>query len=103
MCSSDLMGTWVEFSDADNPGVRRTARLIFVSPRKTRYLFAADRAGKDIIQCTRAEMGRRLRLGEVVKLDKPPEENLSERILGGLMRRLRAPDSPAAVARQLLH
>jgi hypothetical protein len=85
------MGTWVEFSDADNPHKRRPARLIFVSPRKTRYLFAVDRAGKEIIQCTRAEIGRRLRIGEVVRLDKPPEESLFDRIMSSLLSKLRVP------------
>lgn len=84
------MGTWVEFREPGEKEVRRAARLIFVSPRKTRYLFAADRAGKDIIQCTRAEIGRRFRIGEAVKLDGPPEESLFDRIMNGLLGKLRA-------------
>ncbi|MCC6533451.1 MAG: DUF1631 domain-containing protein [Burkholderiales bacterium] len=83
------MGQWIEFHDPGNEGSRRTGRLIFISPRKTRYLFATDRAGKEIIQCTRAEMGRRLRLGEAVRLDEPPEESLFDRIMNGLLCKLR--------------
>jgi len=92
------VGTWVEFTDPDDPSSRRAARLIFVSPRKTRYLFAVDRAGKEIIQCTRAEIGRRLRIGEVVKLDQPPEESLFDRIMGRLLGKLRTPARTALFA-----
>ena len=85
------MGAWVEFREPDDPSVRRPARLIFVSPRKSRYLFAVGRAGKEIIQCTRAEIGRRLRIGEAVRLDRPPEESLFDRIMGSLLGKLRGP------------
>jgi hypothetical protein len=91
-------GSWVEFSDPASPTVRRTARLIFVSPRGSRYLFATDRAGKETIQCTRAEVARRLRLGEVVRLDKPPEESLFDRIIGGLLGKLRGGGRQALLA-----
>lgn len=85
------MGAWVEFREPDDPSVRRPARLIFVSPHKSRYLFAVGRAGKEIIQCSRAEIGRRLRIGEAVKLDRPPEESLFDRIMGTLLGKLRGP------------
>ena len=85
------MGTWVEFREPDDPTVRRPARLIFVSPHKSRYLFAVGPAGKEIIQCSRAEIGRRLRIGEAVRLDKPPEESLFDRIMGALLGKLRGP------------
>jgi hypothetical protein len=92
------MGTWVEFREADDQGKGRPARLIFVSPRKTRYLFAVDRAGKEIIQISRAEIGRRLRLGEAVKLDGPPEESLFDRIMNGLLGKLRTSGRAALFA-----
>jgi hypothetical protein len=83
------MGTWLEFRQPDDPTVRRPARLIFVSPHKSRYLFAVGPAGKEIIQCSRAEIGRRLRIGEAVRLEKPPEESLFDRIMGTLLGKLR--------------
>jgi len=92
------MGTWVEFRGADDQGKGRPARLIFVSPRKTRYLFAVDRAGKEIIQISRAEIGRRLRLGEAVKMDSPPEESLFDRIMNGLLGKLRTSGRAALFA-----
>ena len=82
------MGHWVEFRDPEG-GKAKAGRLIFISPKKTRYLFATDRAGKEIIQCTRAEIGRRLLMGEAVKLDGPPEESLFDRIMNGLLGKLR--------------
>lgn len=85
------MGEWMEFRDPDDDSVRKTGRLIFISPRKTRYLFAVDRAGKEIIQCSRAEITRRLRLGLAVKLDEAPEESLFDRIMHGVMSKLKMP------------
>jgi len=92
------MGEWMEFRDPDDDSARRTGRLIFISPRKTRYLFAVDRAGKDIIECSRAEITRRLRLGEAVKLDEPPEESLFDRIMHGVMSKLKLPTRTPALA-----
>jgi hypothetical protein len=85
------MGEWMEFRDPDDESVRKAGRLIFISPRKTRYLFAVDRAGKEIIECSRAEITRRLRAGEAVKLDEPPEESLFDRIMHGVMSKLKLP------------
>ena len=81
----------VEFRDPENEGKTKPGRLIFVSPKKTRYLFATDRAGKEILQCSRAEIGRRFLMGQAVKLDGPPEESLFDRIMGGLLGKLRLP------------
>lgn len=92
------MGEWMEFRDPDNDSVRRTGRLIFISPRKTRYLFAVDRAGKEIIECSRAEITRRLRLGEAIKLDEPPQESLFDRIMHGVLSKLKFPTRAPALA-----
>ena len=84
------IGTWVELCETGDQSARRPVRLIFVSPRKTRYLFAVDRAGKEIIQCTRAEISRRFRVGEATVMDKPPDESLFDRIMSGLVGKLHA-------------
>jgi len=89
-----VMGAWVEFRETSDPAARRPARLIFVSPRKTRYLFAVDRAGKEIIEFTRAGISRRFRLGEAIIMDEPPEESLFDRIMNGVVGKLRAPGAP---------
>jgi hypothetical protein len=88
------MGVWVEFREAEDAVARRPVRLIFVSPRRTRYLFAVDRVGKEIIECTRAEISRRFRLGEAHIVDEPSDESLFDRIMSGLVGKLRAPAAP---------
>jgi hypothetical protein len=88
------MGTWVEFREAEDRAAGQPVRLIFVSPRKTRYLFAVDLAGKEIIQCTRVEITRRFRIGEAVVMDGPPEDSLFDRIMNKVVGKLSAPGAP---------
>ena len=85
------VGTWVGFRETADQPVRRRARLIFVSPRKTRYLFAFDRAGKDITPYSPAELSRCFRLGDAVFIDAPRAESLFDRIMKGLVGKLRVP------------
>ncbi len=84
------VGTWVEFRETGDQSVRRQAKLIFVTPRKTRYLFAVDRAVREIIQCTAGEMSRRFRVGDVVFINEPHVESLFDRVMKGLVGKLRA-------------
>jgi len=84
-----VVGMWVEFREGD-PGARRPGKLIFVTPRKSRYLFAFDRAGKDITPCTPAELTRRFRLGEAIVIDEPLDESLFDRIMKSLVGKLNA-------------
>jgi hypothetical protein len=91
-------GQWIEFRDPQNDGKTKPGRLIFISPQKTRYLFAIDRAGTEIIQCSRGEVVRRFLTGQAVKLDEPPEESLFDRIMNGLLCKLRLSERPAAFA-----
>lgn len=86
------VGDWLAFKapSAEGGDARppHPARLIFVTPRKTRYIFC-DRGEKDYIECTRAEIGRRLRAGEAELMEEEPEVPFFERILGGVMGRLK--------------
>ena len=91
------MGAWVEFHSKDESEPRRTAKLLFVSPRKTRYLFS-DRRGKDVLELSRAEIVRRLRTGEAVRLKEEPSEPLFDRFMNGVMGKLRTPAAKTAVA-----
>jgi Protein of unknown function (DUF1631) len=84
------VGTWVAFRDVSNHPERRPAKLIFVTPRKTRYLFAFDRAGKDILPFTPGEMARRFRVGDATIIEEPRAESLFDRIMKGLVGKLRA-------------
>jgi hypothetical protein len=85
-----VVGMWVEFRETSRPTPRRPGRLIFVTPRKTRYLFAFDRAHKDIIPCTPGELQRRFRLGDALIVEEPHDESLFDRIMKGLVGKLRA-------------
>ncbi len=77
------MGTWVEIREKGSEAPR-VAKLLFVSPKKTRYLFS-DRRGQNVLQLTRAELARRMRARELVRLDKAPEEPLFDRIMASLI------------------
>jgi hypothetical protein len=89
------MGTWVEFRAKDEGAEQRVAKLLFVSPKKTRYLFS-DRRGQNVLELSRAELVRRLRTGEVLRLDEAPHEPLFDRVMSGLVDKLRAPAARAA-------
>jgi len=89
------MGTWVEFRPKGNGAEQRVAKLLFVSPKKTRYLFS-DRRGENVLELSRAEIVRRLRTGEVVRLENEPHEPLFDRITSGVVDKLRTPATRAA-------
>jgi hypothetical protein len=84
------MNDWVDFLHIeDEKESRRPARLIFMTPRKTRYIFA-DRGEKEYIECTRAEIGRRLRTGEAIVMEEEPEVPFFERIMGGVVKKMKS-------------
>ena len=88
-------GDWVEFKVREGDEEKRQpVRLIFISPRKTRYIFA-DRGEKDYLECTRAEIARRLRSGEAVVMEEVPEVPLFERIMGGVVSKMSSGAKPA--------
>jgi hypothetical protein len=84
------MGVWMEFRPKEGDGERRAAKLLFVTPKKTRYLFS-DRNGRNILELTRAEIVRRMRTGEAVRLEGEPEEPLFDRIMNAVVEKLRSP------------
>jgi hypothetical protein len=85
-----VVGIWVEFRETSRPTPPRPGKLIFVTPRKTRYLFSFDRAGKDIVPYAPAELAHRFRLGDAIIIPEPREESLFDRIMKGLVGKLRA-------------
>jgi exonuclease VII small subunit len=89
------MGDWVEFRPKGDDAQPRAAKVLFITPKKTRYVFS-NRQGKDVTELTRPEIVRRLRTGEAVRLDAPPEEPLFDRIMNGLVGKLKAPAQPVA-------
>jgi hypothetical protein len=85
-------GDWFEWKEAE--GEVRPVRLIFMTPRKTRYIFR-DRSEKDYIECTRSEIVRRLRSGEAVLMEDEPEVPFFERIMGGVVSKMKEIAAPA--------
>jgi hypothetical protein len=83
------VGTWVEIREK---GGSRRARLAFISPLKTRYLFM-NRQGKKTLECSRAELARRLQIGELVITEETAEAPLFDRIVGNLVTKLGGPGS----------
>lgn len=79
--------------DKSEKASRRSARLSYISPLKTRYLFV-DRHGKASLDCSRAELARRFHLGEVVIMAEVPEVALFDRITEGLVGKLGGPTAP---------
>lgn len=82
-----VVGTWVDIRDKDS---HRPAKLTFVSPLKTRYLFV-NRQGKNTLECSRAELVRRLRLGEITIAKETPDAPLFDRLMGDLVNKLAGP------------
>ena len=87
----------MHFKPKDGVAPERKARVLFVSPKKTRYLFS-DRRGKDVIELSRAEIVRRLRTGEVVRLDEEPPEPLFDRFMHGVIGKMKSGAGKAAAA-----
>jgi len=89
-----VMGSWVEFRPKEEGAAPRATKVLFISPKKTRYLFS-DRRGKDVLELTRAEIVRRLRTGEAARLEHEPPEPLFERFMHGVMDKLKSPPRAA--------
>ena len=65
------------------------------TPKRTSYIFS-DRNGNNMIDLSRAELVRRLRVGEAVRLDQAPEAPLFDRIMSTLLGKLKAARAPKA-------
>ncbi len=97
------VGDWVEFKEAagkkegeeeERKEQRRPLRLIFISPKRTRYIFA-DRGEKAYVECTRSEMAFRMRAEEIVVMEAEPKVPFFERIMGDVVGKMRAIAAPA--------
>lgn len=80
-------GVWVGLRPQDPEAPRQPAKLLYVSPLKSRFLFA-DRRGRTVLECTRADLVRRFRSRELVILAENPDASLFERIINGLLGKL---------------
>ena len=80
-----MVGTWVEFRQQDEEAQNRPAKLSYVSPHRSKFLFV-DRVGEVVKECSRAELAMQLRLGKIALMDDLP---LVDRIMKGLVGKLR--------------
>src|SRR5262249_31898018 len=88
-------GSWVEFRPKEEGAEKRAAKVMFVSPKKTRYLFS-DRQGQNGLELSRAEIVRRLRSGETGRPEEGPAEPLFDGFMNGVRGKLRSPEKAAA-------
>jgi hypothetical protein len=84
-----IKGNWIHVMDEDGAG-RRAARLHYVSPRKSHFLFV-DRRGNKVFECSRTVLARKIKLGQVTLLEGEPEASLFDRILAGVFGKLNTP------------
>jgi hypothetical protein len=85
------VGDWMEFKIKTPDGLEqelRPVRLIFVTPRRTRFIFV-DRGEKEYIERTRAGMFNTLLNGDAVLMDEAPEVPFFERIMGGVIGKMK--------------
>ena len=80
-------GVWVGIRAESPEEPRIPARLLYMSPLKSRFLFA-NRAGKTLLECNRAELVARLRERDLVILREAPDTSLFERFIRGVMGKL---------------
>ncbi|MGH8041665.1 MAG: DUF1631 domain-containing protein [Rudaea sp.] len=86
------VGTWVEFSGAD--GVKERAKLSWISPISTKYLFV-NRKGLKVADKTVQALAVEIRRGDAVVLEEVP---LFDRALDAIVERLKAAHATAPVA-----
>jgi len=81
-------GTWVEFRDKVGDDTHKPAKLSYISPLRSSFLFV-DKQGKTVKECSRTELGRLVRLGMVVVVDAVAEEApLFDRMMAGIIGKL---------------
>ena len=81
-------GTWVEFREKGEEKTRQPAKLSYISPLRSSFLFV-DQQGKTVKECSRTELGRLVRLGMVVVVDVVAEEApLFDRMMAGVIGKL---------------
>ena len=84
-----IVGAWVSVADLQSR-TERPARLHYVSPLKSHFLFV-DRQGNKVYECSRTMLAGRIALGEVTLLDGEPDASLFDRIMEGIFGKLKKP------------
>ena len=83
-------GTWVKIRETGEKDSGQPAKLSYISPLKTRYLFV-DRQGKTVLECSAAVLAKRFRGGQIVIEEPASEAPLFDRIMGRVVGNLRGP------------
>ncbi|HUQ29547.1 MAG TPA: DUF1631 family protein [Usitatibacter sp.] len=84
--STMVGGAWVEIL-GDEGDQRHPARLHYVSPMRSHFLFV-DRKGNKVYECSRSMLARRIRMGEITMLDGEPDASLFDRMMDGISGKL---------------
>jgi hypothetical protein len=83
-------GTRVKIRGKGEKDMVQPATLSYISPLRTRYLFV-DRQGKTVLECSATVLAKLLSDGEIV-IEEPVEEvPLFDRIMGGVVGKLKTP------------
>ncbi|HUF21895.1 MAG TPA: DUF1631 family protein [Burkholderiales bacterium] len=83
-----VIGCWVSIKLRGETEKHRIAKLNYISPLKTRFLFI-DQQGKTALECTQAELVKLLEIGEVTMAAEPkPAPPLFDRIAEGVVNKL---------------
>jgi hypothetical protein len=90
------VGAWVTIEDRQT-GKSRAARLHYVSPLKSHFLFV-DKQGNKVYECSRTMLAGRINLGEIVLLEGEPDESLFDRILEAIFGKLGRPAGQESLA-----
>jgi len=80
-------GVWVGIRSQNIDEARQPAKLLYVSPLKSRFLFS-DKRGKTVLECTRTELAKKFRMRDLVILSEAPDTSLFERIINGVLGKL---------------
>ena len=91
-------GVSVRFIAPGKKDSGRSARLSYISPLKTRYLFV-DRQGKTVLECSASQLAIHYRNAEIVVEDAKPETPLFDRIMGGVVDKLSGSAAPSSAGR----
>jgi hypothetical protein len=83
-----VIGCWVSVRLRGETEKHRIAKLNYISPLKTRFLFI-DQQGKTALECTQAELVKLLETGDVTMTAEPkPAPPLFDRIAEGVVNKL---------------
>jgi len=93
-------GSWIAIEERDSR-YERHARLHYVTPMKTRFLFV-DRRGNKVFEGSRSMLARAFRSGEARLLDSEPDPSLFDRALKRIVAKLRDRPAPEAPMRRRL-